>query len=558
MNVPITYEEYAYDVSHGHIPACENIKLAVERYYWFKERDDMYFDKDRVDYTIKFIAKLKQFEGQFNNQPMILQPWQQFIVANVFGWKWKKNDLRVTRNVYILTPRKSGKTTFMAALALVGLLIDGENGAEIDFVANSRQQASLAFKHVKNFTESLDPEHQFLKVYKNGRIEVDITQSKIQVLASDAMKNDGYNSHFCIYDELHASKDSNLYDVMKTSMGARRQPLMLIISTAGFLLDGYPCFEMRKSNIEILKGLKEDDTQFSMIFELDEGDDWEDSSTWNKVQPSLNLTVSTDSMKEYVNKAKNNPAEMTNILTKIFNKFCTSKEVWIGTDIIYPLLQNVDLNRLKGERCFMGLDMASTNDFTAQSIMFPPNPDREYYPDKYIFKSFIYVPAGALEKSVNQSLYKQWKRDGQIEVTDSNVVQYDVILKKQMEFDEDFDIQGIYYDTYKAQGWAIQATELGLYLEPYPQTMGPFTKPTVNFGYLAKTGQVVIDNNSCVLWCFNNCELKYGGKQSDDMICKPVKAGGIKSNKIDPIISMLEALGGYMASPYYELPEIQT
>ena len=556
MNVPITYDDYVQKVLSGDILSCYPVYLACKRYEDFKNRDDMYFDKEKVDYLIRFIAKMKQFEGRFNHQPLILQPWQQFCIANIFGWKWKRNDLRVTRNAFILTPRKSGKTTFMAALALVGAIADGENGAEIDFVANSRQQATLAFKHCRNFANSLDPEGDFIRIYKKGIVEIEETQSKIQVLASDAMKLDGYNAHFCIYDEIHASKDYDLYNVMKESMGARTQPLMLIISTAGFLLDGYPCFEMRKSNIEILEGHKEDDTQFSMIFELDEDDDWEDESIWKKVQPSLDETVSRDSMKEFVVKAKNNPSEMNSILTKIFNKFCEAQEVWLPPKLIKDSSTQVDMNKLKGEICYLGLDMAAKSDFTSSSMMFPPNEYRDYYPDKYIFKNFIYIPEGALEKSVNRFLYKEWKRNGWVETTDSNVVQYDIILNKQIELNEDYQIEGIYYDAWKAQGWAIQATDLGLPIEPFPQTLGPFTKPTVEFGYLINSGKIIIDYNPCIIWCFNNCILKFTGG-GDEMCCKPTKVGGIISKKIDPIISMLEALGGYMNTPYYK-PEILT
>lgn len=555
MEIPITYEQYAADIIDGKIPACYTIYLAVKRYYSFFERDDIYFDKEKVDYYIRFCAKMKQYEGKFNGQPLILQPWQQFAVANIFGWKYKSTGYRVINEAFILTPRKSGKTTFMSALALIGLIADGENGAEIDFVANSREQAKLAFDHCKMFALSLDPSQKFIKIYKRGFIEVPKFTSKIQVLASDAMRLDGYNSHFCIYDEIHASKDYNLYNVMKESMGTRRQPLMLIISTAGFLLDGYPCFEMRKKNIDILEGNLKDDNLFAMIFELDEDDNWEDESTWAKVQPSLNMTVSIDKMKGFVKDAKNNPSELNSILTKQFNKFCQSGESWIEPAIVRKSSVKVDMEKLKNEICYLGLDMASTSDFTSSSILFPPNPYRDYYPDKYIFKSFIYVPADALNKSVNRFIYKDWVRDGWIKTTDSNVVQYDIILNHQSELSQEYQVDTIYYDAYRATGWAIQATDMGLPIEPFPQTLGPFTKPTVEFGYLINSDKIIIDYNPCVIWCFNNCELKFSNSGGDDMCCKPVKAGGVKAKKIDCVISMLEALGGYMNTPYYK-PEI--
>lgn len=557
MQVPITYEDYAAKILSGELTSCYNVYLAVKRYYEFKQRDDMWFDAERVEYLIKFTAKMIQFEGQFNGKPLILQPWQQFVIANIFGFKWKKNNYRVCTEAFVLTPRKSGKTTFMSAIAIIGAIADGENGAEIDFVANSREQAQLAFKHCSNFAMSLDPGQEFLKIYKKGQIKIEQVQSKIQVLSSDAMKLDGYNAHFCIYDEIHASKNYDLYNVMKESMGTRCQPLMLIISTAGFLLDGYPCYEMRKKNIDILEGNLQDDTQFSLIFELDKDDDWEDPKNWAKVQPSLNQTVSEDKMAGFVRNAKNNPSELNSILTKQFNMFCQSDESWLEPKIVRDSCTTVDMDRLKDEICYMGLDLSSTSDFTSSTIMFPPNEYRDYYPDKYIFKTFIYLPVSALDKGVNRFLYKDWKRDGWLMTTDSNVVQYDVILQHQAELANTFQVQNIYYDAYRASGWAIEATNMGLPIEEFPQTLGPFTKPTVQFGYLINLGKVIIDYNPVVIWCFNNAVLKYSGNGADDMCCKPVKAGGVKHKKIDCVITILESLGGYMSTPYYK-PEILT
>lgn len=548
-----TYDEYANSVLDGSIVSCEAIYLACKRYKeWFK-RDDIYFDEEDVKLKIRFIAKLKHTTGIHNNKPFILLPWQQFAVANIFGWKWKSTGYRVTKKVFIMISRKNGKTAFASALGIACAIADKENGAEIELVANSRQQAHIAFDMTSHFTTSVDPNKRIFKRYRD-EIKIPVTKSKIQVLSSDSMGLDGYNSSCFILDEVHAMKDWSLYNVLISSQGMRTQPLAILITTAGFLLNGYPCYEQRQVCLDILRKNKIDDTQFSAIYELDNEDNWEDEENWIKCSPSLGQTVTYDYMREQITSAKNNPALETGVKTKNFNMFCQSKNIWIADDYITKAFELVDLQDFKDEDGYMGVDLSAVSDLTANAVLFPPNPDRALYPDKFVFKNFIYIPDSVLEESSNGELYKLWKRQNYIIATNGNVVDYDYILADQKKIYEDAYILSVAYDAWNATQWAINATAEGLPLEPYSQAIGNFNKPTKYFEMLMKQGKIVIDMNPCVRWCFANVELKIDYNEN----CKPTKANNDVNRKIDPIIAMIQALGAYLNKTNYSDGEVLT
>lgn len=535
------YDEYADEILNGTIKSNEAIFLACKRYKdWFK-REDIYFDKEDVERKIRVVSRLKHFTGHHNGKNFILLPWQQWCVANIFGWKWKHNNTRVTKNVFMMLSRKSGKTAFASAIGICCAIADGENNAEIELVANSRQQAHIAFDITKNFCESVDAKKKIFKRYRDS-ILIPSSKSKIQVLSSDAMGNDGYNSSCFILDEFHAARDWDLYNVMKSSQGMREQPLAIIITTAGFLLNGYPCYEHRLTCMDILKGNKKDDTQFSAIYELDEKDDWQNEENWIKCSPSLGQTVNKEYLQDQITAAINNPALETGVKTKNFNMFCQSKDIWIPDKYLTDAFGKVEIDDFIDEESYMGVDLSAISDLTSTTILFPPNEDREIYPDKFVFKNYLYIPSATIEESINSELYKQWKRQGYATVTSGNVVDYDYILKDQLELYDKTYLLRVGYDSWNATQWAINATNEGLPLYPFSQALGNFNKPTKAFEMLIKQGKVVIDMNPAIRWCFNNVEIKSDWNNNS----KPVKAQNDNNRKIDPIISMIQALGTYL------------
>lgn len=537
-----TYIQYNEDVLNGKIRASKNIILACKRFKAFFDRDDIWFDYSEVDRRIRVVGRLKHWRGEFNKQPFILLPYQQWMFANIFGLKWTENNLRVTKNVLLFMARKSGKTALASALCISQLLLDNNNGQEIDCLANSAAQSKILFDMNRNFTKSIDPNGLIFKRFRDN-IKMPCTDSEICVRAADATTLDGLNSSTFIVDEFHAAKTSDLYDVMKTSQGSQKQPLAIIITTAGNLLAGYPLYEMRKTCIEILNGTKKDDTQFTALYEQDEEDDWmNDETCWIKSNPSLGYTVKPQYLRDQIQSVRNQPSNEFAVKTKNFNVFCQSSDTWIQQYYIDKVAQHIDLEDFIGEDGFMGVDLAAVSDLTATTVMFPPNEHRAKFPDKYVFKTICYIPASTLE-GPNAVRYKAFNKEDNFtfRIIEGNVTDYNEILKDQMSLCSQHNVQCVGYDSWNATQWAIEATRAGLPLIPYSQSLGNFNKPTKQLERLILSGQCVIDDVNFIKWAFNNVVLKRDYNEN----IKPNK--DTKENKIDPVITMCEALGVYLA-----------
>lgn len=534
------YNQYANDILTKKISSCKNIYLACERYKSWFDRDDIYLDYEDVDKRIKLVSKIKHFKGKSNGKPFILLPYQQWVFANIFGWKYKDTGLRVIKNALLFIARKNGKTALAAAICLTQLLLDNNNGQEVDFLANSGAQARIGFDMTKGFAKSLDPQGIIFQRYRDT-IKMPSTDSIIDVLNSDGMTLDGRNASTFIQDEFAAAKNWDVWNVMKSSQGFQEQPLAIAITSANFLLDGYPCYEWRKTIIEILEGNKEDDSTFAALYELDDNDDYTDEKVWIKANPSLGATITKDYLRDQVTAAKNQTSLEFNVKTKHMNIFCQSIETWIQDQYIKKCMQPIDLQDFINQPCYGSADLSAVSDMTCTTLMFPPDETRSLYPDKYVFKTLIYLPSATLEESINKQIYKTWVREKQVILTEGNVVDYNQILKDQVEIMDKNPYLLFTYDSWNATQWAINATQEGLPLEPFSQSLGNFNKPTKYLELLIRSEKCIIDTNICVLWCFNNVRLKVDYNSN----CKPDK--NTKEQKIDPVISMCMALGGYLS-----------
>lgn len=537
------YNQYCDDVLTGKITACKNIILACKRYRSWFDRNDIYFDYDDVDRRIRVISRMTHWKGKSQGQPFILCDYQAWILGGIFGWKHIDTGFRVTEKALLFIARKNGKTALSAAICLTQLLLDNNNGQEIDLVANTGSQARIGFDMVSKFAAGMDPDHLIFKKRRDS-VKMPVTDSEVFVLNADGMTLDGRNASTFIQDEFAAAKDWYVWENMASSQAFQQQPLGIAITSANFLLDGYPCYELRKTCISILNGDIEDDTQFAALYELDEEDDWlNDESCWVKANPGLtDGVVELKFLRNRVKTAKNQPFLEFAVKTKQFNMFCQSADVWIRSDLIKGVMEKVNIPDYYGEICYGGVDLSAVSDLTCTTVMFPPNPSRKVNGDKYVFKNYIYIPAIALEESVNKVHYKNWIDHGYACMTSGNVVDYDWILKEQLDLMND----GIYYsniayDAYNATQYVISATNSGLPMQQYAQNLGNFNRPTKELDRLIRSGKCVIDENPAVIWCFNNCKLRIDYNEN----IKPDKA--TPEAKIDPLISMCEALGAYLA-----------
>lgn len=530
------YYHYVEDVLNGKIVVGELIKLACQRFKDDLQRQDIYFNESVVDKAINFIGTLKHFMGKSSGKHFKLENWQQFIIANIVGWYWKDGNTRRFTSSYIEVSRKNGKTALAAALCLYYLIADGEDGAEVDLAANSKEQAKIAFEFCSSFSKQLDPKGKYLKPYRDN-VQFALNNSKLKVFAADDSKLDGFNASFGLIDEYHAAKNSKVRDVIKSSMGMRNNPHLCTITTAGFDKT-LPCYKLRSTSIEILNKLKTDDSMFIAIYSLDDKDDWTDKDNWVKCTPNLNVTVTSKYIKEQVQSAINNPSEEVGVKTKTLNLWCDVADVWLPESYIVRASKDIHLEDFRDCECYIGVDLSATSDLTAVSYLIEK--DNIYY-----FKTDYYLPESALVDKPDRETYKLWKQQGLITITTGNVTDYDYITNDIVAASNILNIQKIGYDKWNATQWAIHATEIGLPLEEYPQTMGNFNRPTKELERLILSGNTVIDNNEITRWCFRNVELKsdYNGN------VKPNK--GIKSKKIDGVIAIIQALGMYLTVPHY-------
>lgn len=540
------YNRYVNDVINGKIIVCKNILLACKRYYDWFSRDDIYFDYEDVDRKIRFVSRLRHWEGAAAGNKFILLPWQEWVFANIFGWKQKSTRTRVIENVLIFVARKNGKSSLCAALALATAICDNEAAPQIGIYANAGHQAQILFNMCSKYAKTIDPDKRIFTRFRT-EIRIPFNDGKIMCKSSDVKTTDGANYHVFIQDEVHFQRDNELYDGLKSSQQSRKQPLGIQITTAGTLTTGYPLYEYRRQCISILEGTIQDDTQFAALYELDEDDDWKDEKCWIKANPSLGETVILQKLRNEVNRAKNNPALEFGVRTKNFNQFLQSDNIWIQEKFIYAVTEDVDLQKLANEYCWVGVDLSSVSDLTSWSVLFPPNPKRSYYPDKFIFKTWLYVPGSELENSVNEMLYRKWIKQKNLFTTPGPTIDTKVVLKDQIDELSKFSCWGLFCDKWQAKYYIIDAREAGLNIQEFAQGLQNFNSPTKLFEILIKGGRMILDNNEAVRWCLNNCELAEDHNQN----VKPVKTGGVPTKKIDAVISMIEALGGWMQSSQF-------
>lgn len=531
------YYKYAQDVLSGRIVAGEFIKLAAERFFSLLEDDRYEFREEKADVVIQFISILRHYTGRHAGRAFVLEPWQEFIVANIYGFYVKEDGSRLIRFVYIEMARKQGKSALAAALCLYHLIADGEAGAEVYLAANSKDQVRLSsWPLCSNFAKGIDPDGGYLDIYRD-MVKFDLTKSWLKVLAADSTKLDGPNPSAFLLDEYHAAKNSGLKDVLQSGQGMRDDPMGMIITTAGFDKLG-PCYQFRTMCTEVLKGLKEDNTLFAAIYCLDVNDDWKDETVWMKSNPNLGVTVKPTYIRQQVQKAINSSSEEVGIKTKNLNLWCDAETVWIPEHYILEASLDVNLDDFEGMDCYVGIDLSSTSDLTSMGCLFPCE-------DKMVFKIKYYLPEAALQEKRFKELYGEWRRQGLITITPGNVTDYDYILNDMLELNNKVCIQKVGYDQWNATQFTIYATDKGLPMEPVSQSVGNFNRPTKEMERLMLSGKAVIDNNVINRHCFRNVVMK----RDHNGNMKPTKQ--FEEKKIDGVISSIMALGAYLNSPFY-------
>ena len=529
-------ELYAEQVRSGEILVCEYVRLAVERYYADLDRAlDMgrYFDKKAAMRAIRFIEKLKHTKGEWAGQRFRLESWQQFVLWNIFGWK-NADGTRRFRYAYIEIARKNGKTALSAGIGLYMLFADGESRPEVYSAATVKDQAKICFSDAAEIVKATDLKN-YLTPYRNS-IVYELKGGTMKPLSSDYGTHDGLNPSCGIIDEFHAHKDSGMFDVIKSAFGARRQPLMFIITTAGFDKSGV-CYAYRENIIKVLRGVNEDDSLFGIIYTLDDKSEWDDPKMWIKANPNLGVSLSTDYLADQVKDAKNRPEAVRNVMTKNVDLWVDAERTWILDDVWQKCIGTTDPADLKGCACWGGLDLSNVSDITAYVLLFHEN-------DRFQLLPHFWIPEEKmLEKIRKENInYDKWAAEGYVTVTPGNVIDYDFVKADILRIVADYDLRASAYDRWNSSQTIIDLQNEGMECNPFGQGYGSMSAPTKEFEKLVLTGKIEHFGNPVLRWMLAST------------LVKTDPAGNIKpdkeksTQKIDGIVASIMALGEWMTA----------
>lgn len=537
-------------VVSGKIQACKYVIQACQRHIndlkQSKKASFPYrFDVDEANRWFELYGLLRLWKSKWAGQPFKLEPWQKFIVGSLFGWLHKKTGLRRFKKAYIEMARKNAKTTLMAGIAVGMMCIDGENGAQVYAGATKEEQARIVVNDTARIIEAsgdvyIDPEtsQKNFRIYDlNGvakRIVYFDSNSFMAPVGRDSKSLDGLDISCGIIDEYHAHKSDELKAVIESAMGARKQPLLLMITTAGFDKES-PCFAYRRMITELLDGIKTDENTFGIIYTLDEGDDWQDPKTWIKANPNLGVSVDPDFLKSELVDALNQPSKQTSFLTKNLNLWVDAPTVWIPDEQFKACIDYRDLSELSGD-CWIGLDLAATADICCAHL---------YFPAQKYFKPIFFCPKETAKKRERDDgvPYQQWAKDNWIKLTDGGggkTTDYSYILSFITGLPESINVKTIAYDRWNSSQLVIELKQLGYRCEPYAQSMSNMSYPTKEFEKMVLANELTHDGNPCMSWMMRNVALITDGNDN-------IKIDKKKSaQKVDGPVAAVMALGQHI------------
>lgn len=538
-------EGYIDDVLNGRITVCKWVRLAVQRHV-----DDLakssnpdypfYFDPSSPMRKIRFSQELRHIEGPLanNHLKIKLEPWQQFIDWCIFGWKRKDTGGRRFTKAYVEVARKNGKTTMAATTAWYCSMMDGEEGPQVYCVATKLDQAKIAWDAIKAQVDYQPLLRTKTKAYKQGlTITIPETHGVIKPIGRDSKTQDGLNPSFVLVDEYHAHPTAEMLNVMQNGMGARSQPLMYIITTAGFDKNS-PCYQEERT---LVTGMLEKsldpcpENVFGIIFTLDEGDDWTDESVWIKANPNLGISVNIDFLRNQVTQALALPRKQNDVMTKNFNIWTQATTRWISAESWDEC--NFAFPDLIGRECYGGLDLSTTTDISAFVLCFPPV-DLE---KKYTFLYRFFIPGdNILERErVDKVPYSLWASQGYVTITPGNVIDYDFIESQVMEDAKDYVVKEIAYDPYNSTEIVNHLSDEGMNMLPFRQGFMSMSAPTKDFEKRVLGKELNHGNNPVIKWMVSCTELKTDGTDN----IKPDKPDRTRTGKrIDGVVASIMAL----------------
>ena len=499
MNYIMHYNDL---LQRGKIPACRRIKAVYARLAAETQTPGQYvFDEAKADRPIAFIERFcRHSKGEWAGQRVTLELFQKAFIQALFGFVDADTGLRRYREAFFLVGRKNGKSTLLAGLALYMLIADGEGGAEVYSTATKYAQARLLFDECHNMVKQSPELSKHIRKRKSDLYYIP-AMSKLQPLSRNSDSLDGLNASFVIMDELHGVKDRNLYEVMRQSQAARRQPLLVMITTAGTVRE---CIfdDMYNHACEIADGVIADNTFLPVLYELDKRDEWNDPTAWGKANPALGTIKKTDDLQIKVDRAKQNPNDLSGVLCKEFNIRETVKSAWLAFDAI-NCTETFDLEDFRGAYCIGGVDLSITTDLTCASLLFMRRGS-----DKKYIRQMYWLPADNLQERVKQDKipYDKWFDRGLLRLCSGNSINYSDVTAWFVETVRQYELfpAWVYYDSYSARYFVEEMQMQGFTMVRCIQGAKTLSLPMQMLGADLQAHKVNYNNNPVLKWCLTN------------------------------------------------------
>ena len=497
-------------------------------------RNGCWFDGAAALRCVAFFETfLRHSKGEWAGQSFTLMDWQKKdVLMPLFGWK-RPNGTRRFRQGFVEIPKKNGKSAMCSGIGLYLLVGDGEPGAEIYCAGADRQQASIVFDEAQNMVLASPVLKSFLYLVPSKKtIEYSGTRSFYRALSADVATSEGLNIHGLIFDELHAQRNRDLFDSLRYGGAARRQPLLVSITTAGWDRNSI-CYEQLDYAKKVLDGIVQDDSFFAYIRDTDiEKDDWTKPETWHKANPSLGITISEESFSQDCIEAQESPTKENTFKRYRLNIWTESETGWISMDKWDSCDNKVNPN-LIGKTCCAGLDLSSTCDITALVLVFK---DEHGF---YDLIPYFWVPEenARVRERKDRVPYLTWARQGHIELTDGNVIDQDHIRKRISEIGNIYHLHEIAIDRWNSTQLQIQLSADGFTVVPFGQGMSSMTSPTKELEKLILSGRLRHGGNPVLRWMASNAVAKQDSAEN-------IKLDKERSTeKIDGLIAAVMGLG---------------
>ena len=530
-------KEYMRGVLDGSVPACSFVKQAVQRQLndlrrWGPEGGDYYFDEKEASRPCWFIENLTHTKGELAGRAIHLEPWQCFLLTTLFGWKAKAGNRRF-RSAYVEVGRGNGKSTLLSGIGLFCLCADHEPGAEVYSFATTRELAKIVFGDAQTMARGNRAlqEAYGLEVTAHA-LYVPATNSTFQAKSAEGSTLDGLNTHLAIIGELHAHKKRDVFDVVETSLGKRRNSLMVSITTAGVDRTGI-CYEQRTLVTKILSGSLQDESYFGIIYTLDPDDDWKSDEALAKANPNWGVSVRPEVIRALQAKAIATPSAENNFKTKHLDVWCNADVGWMDMKAWDACAdESLDESDFDGEPCWLGLDLASTSDMTAKVKIFQRKIDGSSH--YYLFGDY-WLPRTAIERGVN-SQYQGWEYLGYLHVCEGPVTDFAEIRDSILEDCGRYSVQSVAYDPFQAVQLSKELSDDGVPMVLCKQTVANLSDPMKQFQAVVLDHRLHFNGDPVLTWMVSNVVCHVDVKEN----IYPRKDA--PENKIDGVVAGIMAL----------------